>query len=255
MTVAETPRFFYATHLDDYAHCPRRYYYDHEMGFGAQLERNAYRQYAGCVRAVLREIAGASATGTPISGNAAAETLAAMWETDGPPDSHPFAPIYREAARETVGRAAERVGMLAGEVLCSSWTVECGGHRVGVSPDLVWKPADGSAPVVEQWRTGKPRTDDVKHPLLALYHRAAAVHFGRDDIAVQVYYTETDECVPADWGKPRGKRETPEAHAAHSRAKRVEEYAEHIAGIVAGAFAPEVGIHCPRCPYYFICGA
>ena len=113
------------------------------------------------------------------------------------------------------------------------------GKQIAVTPDRVVIGPTARC-IVQRIRTGRKTKSEPANRIYALLRRGAATRYPGRRSSIETYYLATGEsrCIPP------GKDD-----------KLLEEYADAIADIERGAFAPapEDPRRCPNCQCYFIC--
>lgn len=230
-----------------YLRCPRRYFYERvaEVSPG---DRTAYSAFKRAVEMALEEE----------NPRAALET---NWVAYGPEPSHPHASLYREAAEQTVARAATPgrnmpspprdvpLRRLKGPVAPSSQPASHSGLSLPLENGVVMVRADatdeeGRRMECQTFRK-PPQSGDAEASttmrLSLLYEAAARANPGAE-VSVHLRYLQTGDTFPvADKPKQREKH-----LAAYDRA---------LKGIRLKVYdpAPTDAGDCPTCPYFFIC--
>lgn len=229
--------------LDVYIDCPRRYFYEFDLGLGGRRDDSAYMQFHGCVYAVLRWLREERAAGRAIEVEEALARLADRWAEHGPRD-HAYEVIYRRNAEAMVRRAVDGARWSEGLADPPTREIVLRHGRVRITPDQVALPAASSAgpPRIQRLRTGHPSKTEGTKDIYALYLALAEQAYPGTGAAVETVYLSTD-------GDPHQV-----ALGDRARATRLDRYDAAIAGILAGQFpATPDDRACPRCPHYFIC--
>lgn len=224
--------------LGSYEKCPRRFFYTHVLGLGGARKPTAFSRTHDCLYELLRWLAAARRTSDPTIAEAEA-AFEAIWKTRGPVE-HAFAADYRRLASRLI---AALISAGAGRRFREAQpiAIDFPNGRVLVEPSELADLPDGTV-VIRRVRTGRKRSDEYDRLEYTLYHLAAKSQFGGSAVVQALHLTdETAEVVsisPAKLSHRQKKSDT------------------LLAGITAGAFAPEVdAVTCPRCPHFFVCPA
>jgi len=237
----QTAREFYEEReLDLYLRCPARYHYERLDGLYGARDASAYLRFHRCVYRTLGWLEARAEKGSRASQAEAQAELARQWEKDGPKD-HPFEHYYRTAAEGMVGTIADLILSETAQYDRAEWSVALDdGKQVVVTPDRVMIESDGTVRV-QRIRTGRQSKSEPDHRIYALLRRGAAARYPGRTVIVETYYPASGEAAAA----PAKKDD-----------KLLAEYAETIAAIELGDFAPtpKDRRQCPNCQCYFICG-
>lgn len=230
---------FEADTLDLYLRCPRRYYYERELGMVGRPDDSAYAWFHHCVRAVLRWVGAESEGGQQVTEAAALGRLAALW-AEGRSHDHPYTPLYRRQAEDAVRHALARALAAPSGVERPTWEVVLPSGRVRVRPDYLEVTDD--LVVARRLRAGGATAREARG-VYALYDAALEGAYPAARRRIESLTLADDELAAAPL-TPR------------TRATELAHYDAAMAGIRQGHFdpAPESG-KCPRCPHYFICSA
>ena len=228
--------------LDVYLTCPRKYFYEFELGLSGKRDDFAYLQFHRCVYAVLRWLETARAEGQAIDEKATLRQLDETWQTKGPRD-HFYADIYREKAEAMLRHALHRASATGAQSSQTTHQIKLANGTVRLTLDYTELHVDhsGSRLVLQRIRTGKPTKTESERPVYGLYHAAARQLHPHVQPQLQTLYLSTNEV--------RDITLTPQ-----QLANRLKKYEEAIAGIRQRQFgAVQNERECPRCPHYFIC--
>jgi hypothetical protein len=221
-----------------YEKCPRRFFYTHVLGLGGARNSTAFSRTHDCLYELLRWLAAARRTSDPTIAEAEA-AFEGIWKTRGPVD-HAFAADYRRLASRLI---AALISAGAGRRFREAQpiAIDFPNGRVLVEPNELADLPDGTV-VIRRVHTGHKRSNEYDRLEYTLYHLAAQSQFGGSVVVQALHLTdETTEAVPISPAK------------LSNRQKKSDTL---LAGIAAGAFAPEVdAVTCPRCPHFFVCPA
>lgn len=227
--------------LDVYLKCPRKYYYEFELGLGGRRDDSAYVQFHQCVYEALRWIQSQRLSGRKAEEEAQAH-LGEVWQKKGPV-AHPHEPVYRKRAEEMVEAAIRQMPLSGSKSEPAEHEVALFHGRVKLTFDYAeLTEGDGeSVLLIRRLRTGKPTKSEAKKRIYGLYQRAAQQKYPHAKRQMQILYLSTNEAQEVEL-----ESEQIEEHLA--------EYDTAIAGILQRDFQIKPNDHeCPRCPHYFIC--
>lgn len=229
--------------LHVYMECPRKFYYEYDLGLSGWREDAAYVQFHQCVYAVVRWIRQERAAGHAVDEVTAAEQLAGEWAEHGPRD-HAYADMYYQQAHSMVLRVVRDAAVRGwGHTEGSGWEVILPHGRVTVEPDTV-EVIDhdgGQTVVVQRLRTGRISKAEREEPIYGLYQRAAEHVYPEATCTLQAFSLSTGE---EETITLKGK--TVET--------RLKKYDAAFSGILHHRFPAQPDARrCPRCPHYFIC--
>lgn len=120
--------------LDVYIDCPRRYFYEFDLGLGGRRDDSAYAQFHGCVYAVLRWLGEERSSGRAVDADTALARLAERWADYGPLD-HAYEAIYRRNAEAMIRRAVAGVPWATAAIERPTHEIPLSHGRVRITPD------------------------------------------------------------------------------------------------------------------------
>ena len=223
---------FEERHLEVYSKCPARYRYEFVDGLRVSGDDSAYLKFHGCVRKTIRWIFDEIRAGRTMTVPVAMAKLIAMWAERGP--DHAFAPLYLAEATKMVEGAASTA--ILGIDADRAWFADVAGKRITVRPDRVVMTPTGGI-LVQKLRTGRKTKSEPTKPIWELLQLAGCQMFPGQAVELEAYY-------------PARLDRSPITAAA---GKGLERYADSIAGIGRGEFAPTVSKDCSTCQFYFVC--
>ena len=104
----QTGRSFDAETLELYLRCPRRYYYEQELGLRGRDPDDGYGALRRCVHEVVSWLEEQSARGSAVAPSRALARLAEIWQELGP-RGHTHEDLYRRGAEAMVARAVDHL--------------------------------------------------------------------------------------------------------------------------------------------------
>ncbi|KAB7783924.1 PD-(D/E)XK nuclease family protein [Methylorubrum populi] len=216
--------------------CPARYRHEVLEGLSALAEKSAYLRFHGCVRQVLVWMGDKACAGETATAREAVAYLDDVWRDRGPRGG--FEAVYFAEARRMVSAAAALVdaGHRPVERVLS---VVVASQTVVVRPDRVLEAPDGSI-VIRRFRTGRRSKSEEEKPIWALLAAAGEAAFPGRVVHLQAFYPAAAEIVPI---------------APERDGTELAPYADALAGVARGEFAPVTSRDCPTCQFYFICTA
>jgi DNA helicase-2/ATP-dependent DNA helicase PcrA len=223
---------FEERHLEVYSKCPARYRYEVIDGLRGPGDDSAYLKFHGCVRKAIRWIFDEIGEGRTVTATKAVAKLNAIWAERGP--DHAFAPLYLAEATKMVEGAANMP--MLGIDADRTWFADVAGKRITMRPDRVVLSPTGAI-LAQRLRTGRKTKSEPTKPIWELLQLAGRQMFPGQAVELEAYY-------------PARSDRSPIAAAA---GKGLEGYAESIAGIERGEFAPVASKDCPTCQFYFVC--
>jgi hypothetical protein len=179
------------------------------------------------------------AAGAEVNVETAVAKLHEQWQAAGPV-GHPFERYYRRAADGMVKLMAAAVAAESGQYAREEWQVPVAGRLVAVTPDRVLL-SPGNVVQVQRIRTGRETKSELTKPIYPLLMRGAKLRHPGKTVHLEIVYLGTGKHVLLEAG---------------SDDRAVSPYADAIAAIERGAFAPAPDMRtCPNCQCYFICRA
>jgi superfamily I DNA/RNA helicase/Zn-dependent peptidase ImmA (M78 family) len=223
-----------ARDIDNFASCPRRFYYERVLNLRRRTRAGAYLDAHGCVQAVIRyarDLDDAQAY-DPAE---AEQIFNDAWEASGLAD-HAFGEAYRRLVMSMLAKlhiaaagTASRQGELATTV---------GGNMIGARADRIFE-IDGTL-FIRNLRSGKPSSGDPDRLSATILLKAAREILGAS-VRVENHYLLGESVV--EIGQTTAKYN-----------KRIADCETAIDDIAAGRYPPVASdFRCPRCPYLFIC--
>ena len=226
-----------ARDLEIYANCPAQYRYEVVDGLRGPRDSLAYVRFHRCVYRVIHWMEQQCNAGQPVRTPLALAQLELAWQQAGPV-GHGFEPYYRRMAEEMVAAMVTYLAEELGEPVRAEWQVEINGRIVTLTPDRIVLEPDGSVRV-QRLRTGRKTKAEPNKELYGLYAAGARARYPNRPLQLETLYLGTQEVVPVD---------------VQDEAKRLQTYAEAMAGIERGDFTPSPDAQrCPSCQFYFIC--
>lgn len=223
--------------LSLYMQCPARYRYEVIEGLRGSRDESPYIQFHRCVYVTVRWLEEQREKGQSVAASSALAQLAAHWSENGPV-GHAFETFYRAAADEMVTGMASAIATENAQYDRREWAVGVGTRFVILTPDRVVLTQDGTVHV-QRVRTGRETKAESDKPIYALLRRGAVALYPRKQVIVETFYLSTGNRVVVAPGNDN---------------KSLELYADAIAGIEEGNFAPNPDARiCPKCQCYFIC--
>ncbi|QOJ14012.1 MAG: UvrD-helicase domain-containing protein [Planctomycetia bacterium] len=237
---APAPRQRYTEReLDVYMRCPTRYRYEAIDGLHGARDDSAYIRFHRCVYVTVGWLEQERGAGRTVNVSDALTRLDADWKVQGPVD-HAFAGYYFGIAKAMVTRMAATIAAETGQYAREEWAVPIGAREVLVTPDRVLLMPDRSVRV-QRIRTGRESQSEAGKPIYALLRRGGETRHPGLNLRVETFYLATGNTVLVP---------------AKNDDKRLKEYADAIAAIERGEFAPTPEARmCPNCQCYFTCGA
>ena len=231
---------YYVSHLDVYMKCPRKYFYEFELGLGGRRDDSAYVQFHGCVYDVLHWIQYERTEGRAVDESAAQAYLAVIWQARGPLE-HIYESIYREQAERMISLAVVREPMTGARSARPEYEIALPNGRVKITLDYTEISEDGSSLLMQRIRTGRPSKSEMDKPVYGLYHVAGEQAYPKAKRQLEILYLSTNETKGVELKNSQVE-------------KRLADYDGAMAGILTGEFtAAPSDRECPRCPHYFIC--
>jgi DNA helicase-2/ATP-dependent DNA helicase PcrA len=235
-----------ASSLDQYARCPRQYYYERELQLPAEPPSGAYPKFAAALRQTLRWLDDECAAGRLPDAEALAAQFENTWTEHGPVGRLHEARYRAHAERllasalgfATVDRAAlENPSLRATLATC----------HISTRPEVVYeRPGDGALVIARYFNT-KPAPTDQTDKRLALLRKAAADSHPDRPILLELRYLEDGSTVEV----------APPAtdYKAKLEADRLLKYERSAQGIARRDFAPapETQDTCAGCGYRWVC--
>lgn len=237
-------RIFYASELDRYLECPRRFFYTHVLGLKGAGEKSVFLKFHSCVHDTLRSIQTIKRMETiEFSEEVALERLEHFWQ-DAKIDAHPYAPIYRAKAEEIIRRMCGKIEGSAAETMKPSFEIKLSNGAVKLEADSleIIETGGEKIAVFRKYRTGKEqKKPDVKNTdvMTAIAAREnfpdakpvlKRINLG-DDTIQEVVVTE---------------------QLIKNRRKKYEKAIDDINKQSFEA-APDKPEDCPQCAYFFVC--
>jgi DNA helicase II / ATP-dependent DNA helicase PcrA len=220
--------------LDQYALCPRQYFYASVLDLSAKRDLTAYLKFRRCIRQVLRW---AQEQGVNIP--EAYRKLAELWSSSGPV-GHAYEAFYSKLAQEMLERALQAHLGSKGKISAMTLEVPLTFGRIRFTPDQIDIMEDGTQ-VIQRLRSGRVRDSEANDERYALYHYYSQNHNNNAQSHVQALSLLT--------GDVKDITLSPSQIKTH-----LKKYDAAMAGIRANLFAPKPDSRlCSLCPYYFIC--
>lgn len=239
---SDLPTFDLQT-VDTYMDCPRKYFYQFELGLSGHRDDSSYVQFHRCVYDVLRWLQQERAAGRFPDEASVRTTLDSIWKDKGPVGHH-LEQRYREKADDMlriVVHQGPTTGSKPGEF---DYEIKLKYGRIAFTVDYAEVIDDGrhSSILMRRHRTGRPTKTEDK-PIYALYLATMQqVNKGRKT-KLEVLFLSTNETKEIIL-KPQ-KIDTD-----------LKKYDNAMIGILTNQFEPDPDERkCPRCPHYFICPA
>ncbi len=220
--------------IESYLDCPLRFYYDYVLDLGAGEEQSAYLKFQSALHTSIAWMRAASSAEEVRVGVAA--RFEEDWAAFGP-KGHAFEPLYREAARRMIEKAA---AVMDGQSLAAERSVTLPGTGAVVTcrADHVQLTAQGV--VVRRLKTSrlaKSETDKARYILWQ-----AAVRADHPGLPVEFEHVSL---VTGD-----RRRATLQPRKIEDELRKIEGV---ILGVNEGRFCPTPSDRCPTCPYYVVC--
>ena len=239
----QKPEFF-LRELEDYEHCPRRYFYQTNL----KKEKSADAIYLEFHRA-LHKTLNFCFDETAARRQVSLEKLQAVFRENWTTVSHAYAPLYLTEAVEILRNA--HAGISAdptGNFKKNLRHFDLPNGRVLFSADFFYESENeaGEKQIsFRRWRNGKLRKKESDEPLYQLLHESAKA--GGSEAEVKVRSLKTGDEISVPRKLKRGKEiPAPEKFASLTDA---------IEGILRRNFPPRPSDRCPNCSYYFVCAA
>ena len=223
-----------ARDIENFASCPRRFYYERVLNLRRRTRAGAYLDAHGCVQAVIRYARDLDDAQAYDPGEAE-RIFDEAWAASGLSD-HAFGDAYRRLVMSMLARlhvaaagTAARPGVLATTI---------GGNTIGALADRIFE-IDGTL-VIRNLRSGKPSSGDPDRLSATILLKAARERFGAG-ARVENHYLLGESVL--EIGQTTAKYN-----------KRIADCETAMDDIAAGKYPPITSdFRCPRCPYLFIC--
>ena len=228
--------------LEVYMSCPRKCFYEFQLGLSGKRDDSSYVQFHECVYEVLRWIQSERLEGRIPQEDAARAELDRIWKSKGPL-GHYYETRYRKKAEEMLNNIVRQTpppGSRPGKAECE---IELDHGQVTFTVDYIQLTENGSgrSVVVQRHRTGRPTKKEEDKPIYGLYQAAMQQVYSEAQQKLQVLYLSTNEAKDV-------------VLTQQKLATRLKKYDEAIVGILQGDYEPKPDDRqCPRCPHYFIC--
>ena len=239
-------RKFYARELDSYLDCPREYFYTHVLGLKGGAEKPIYLKFHSCVYDTLKSIQTIKQLDTvELNEDTALARLEEFWLA-AEVDAHPYAPVYKERAREIVKKMCRRIQNTSAEIISPTFEVKLSNGSVSVrldSVEIVENEANEKIAVIRKYKTGKQPKDVKAENADVLITVAVQKHFPEAAHSLQRIYLTDDTTAEVSISERVIKN-------------RLAKYEEAIGGIRRKEFQPLPEKNdCPRCAHFFICSS
>lgn len=235
------PPTYASSALEQYARCPRQYFYERELKLTGAFHDGGYPQFHRAVRETLQWLDAEWQAGRRPDTETLQQKSDELWAAHGPA-GHRHEARYRETAAQML-----RMAHAAGPDKDSRFdqptlTARLDGCRVLVRPDVLRISKETKTLTLARQMTGKPGGDDHTDKRLALYRKAARDTCPDLECRVEVRYLAdgtAKEIPPSDRYEPG----------------RLEKYAQTAQGITARRFPaqPASADECHTCAFALIC--
>lgn len=224
-----------ARDIDNYATCPRRFFYERVLNLRRRSRAGAYLDAHGCIQAVIAYARNLEQD-APYDSAAAQAVFDAAWSKSGLAE-HPFGAAYQRL----VSSMLVRLHATAGGVSVRSGTLSTaiGSDAIVALADRIFD-IDGAL-VVRNIRSGKRSSGDPDRLSATILLKAVGETLGSGARVENHYLLGAQPMIEI-------------GQTAAKYTKRLSDCEGAIGDIRAGRFPPnESDFHCPRCPYLFIC--
>lgn len=224
--------------LEQYANCPRRYFYDHVLGLDAWSPTVPKAIVLGLIRHSLRSLPAGLSVDEQMT--MASENLTKAWREKAFA-REPQAEVYLDTALRMLKNAFRDV--VPGEAHHGvELGVETRRGRLLVLADRVTLTPDNSV-VVERFRANHLSAREGQKEIYGILAKAGAAAHPDRRVRLQTVFLPSGE-----------RRNIDPQEKAMSKAR--EKYEEDATGIIGRRFEPNPDDwFCPGCAYYFICPA
>jgi superfamily I DNA/RNA helicase/Zn-dependent peptidase ImmA (M78 family) len=236
------PRYS-ASALDAHRRCPRRYFYEYELGLAGARNRDDYDAYRECVRSVTAWMQDEWRAGALPDEESVGRRVEEIWSEKGAA-TDASVEFYRDASRDVLLLTRELYAARFGKETPAPDRIlaaELCNCVVNVSADLITVGADGVVRVVEQ-HNADPGKNDHLSPRLSLLRGAMAAAFGSRPGRIELGYARSGAVKEA---RSNGRFEP----------GRLMKYEQAAEGIRRGLFDPDPADsrQCKSCSFYFVC--
>jgi superfamily I DNA/RNA helicase/Zn-dependent peptidase ImmA (M78 family) len=240
-----SPQTFYSTDLDRYQRCGRDYFYTNILGLKAEGDKSVYLKFHSCVYDTLRSMQSfRQLENVELTEENALARLDEFWQA-AEVDAHPYAPIYKQKAREIVRRMCGKIensGSVA-EIISPTFEVKIEGAIVRVKLDALEIVENGGeiTAQIRKYKTGKsPKKNDPDDAEI-LMTVAAQANFPEAKAVLHRIYLSDDSVAEV-------------SISAKVIENRLRKYEKAVEGIVKRIFEPSPNDNnCPHCAHFFIC--
>ena len=224
-----------ARDIDNYATCPRRFFYERVLNLKRRSRASAYLDAHGCIQAVIAYVRDLEEN-APYDAVAAQAVFDSAWFKSGLAD-HPFGAAYQRLVSTMLVRLHTTVG--GASVRSGALLTAIGSNAIGALADRIIE-VDGAL-VVRNIRSGKRSIGDPDRLSATILLKAVSETLGSGARVENHYLLGAQTMIEI-------------GQTAAKYTKRLSDCEGAIGDIRAGRFPPnESDFRCPRCPYLFIC--